>query len=77
MTRILDIARKIDRNVAKGAGITLSADDLDLLVSIGLLPLIESEKQKLLEHQARIRLLRVASTRGPTYVCDPLQIVAA
>ena len=67
MTSILDISRKIDRCLARGAGMTLSADDLAVLASIGLLPLVDSAKQKILEEQARIRALRAASiSAGPS-----------
>lgn len=66
MTAILDISRKLDRCLARGAGMTLSADDLALLASIGLLPLVDSAKQKVLEEQARIRALRVVSIKEDT-----------
>lgn len=59
---LVRLDRRMSRAVAKGGGINLSADELELLASLGMITLIAESKAKALEEQARCRRLRVVST---------------
>lgn len=66
MMALPELARKFNRAAERGRGISLSAGDLDLLFSIGVNDLVQSESSKLLRDQCRKRLMKTSIPAGNT-----------
>jgi hypothetical protein len=60
----VDLDRKLSRAMTRGKGMKLSAAQLDLLVSLGLLEALADAKAQILKEQARCRQIRVESING-------------
>ncbi|AHE57401.1 hypothetical protein [Sphingomonas sanxanigenens] len=61
---IIDLDRKVSRAMAMGRGISLRADQLDALASIGLIERLADAKATILKEQARCRQIRAGSISG-------------
>ncbi|MGF7152656.1 hypothetical protein [Novosphingobium gossypii] len=61
---LVHLDRKLSRAMFSRRGIKLTADDLDLLASLGMPAKVAQAKAKALEDEAKCRQLRVVSTNG-------------
>jgi hypothetical protein len=61
---LVRLDRKVSRALSNGRGIKLSAEELELLASLGMIEQVSDAKAKALKEQARCRQLRVVSTNG-------------
>jgi hypothetical protein len=53
---IVDLDRKVSRAIERGKGVTLSAEQLDVLTQIGILKNLAEAKAEILKEQAECRL---------------------
>jgi hypothetical protein len=61
---LVKLDRKLSRASFNRGGVKLTAEDLDLLASLGMMTKLAQAKAKALEEQAKCRQLRVVSTNG-------------
>lgn len=61
---LVKLDRKLSRASYNRGGVKLSAEDLDLLASLGMMTKLAQAKAKALEEQARCRQLKVVSING-------------
>lgn len=67
---IIDLDRRISRALEKGKGVSLSADQLDVLVEIGLVDRLSEAKAAVLKEHARSRQ-SLKSSNAPSFDQSP------